>query len=1147
MSLKMRDLLGQKQTFVLLCAILISFFRAGLSFSEEDAQPSGRIVNLSGTVEIQRKDGSPWEKAIPGILLFPGDRVRTDRNGWAALIMADESLIQVGSDSSVFLKKISRRAGWFRKIATEPPDSGISESDYILERGRIWLRNKNVNQEIRIVTPFVSTSIRGTELDVDMNSMGAVTVSVLEGRVVVENEYGPVSVNALEQVVAEPGLPIRKHILLTPEDSVQWTISIQPAVDRIYMLAQKAGKADAGWQYLKDGDTARAFEAFESSGPSPDPYRLLGKSVALCLSRDFSKARAVLYEIESMWPDFHEAPAFGSLLSIVSGNRVLALESAEKALAFYPEEPFHHVLKALALQAGFDLDGAMESTLKALRIDPGHTEGLLNLTRLKIAAGSLNDALECVGPVLKKEPGNADAWNLKGFILLAMRQTSSAAESFNSAVSFNPFLGEPYLGLSLCYMRQGEKEKTFEQIATAVLMEPRRSAFLSYWAKMLYEARRFDQALDILQQAHHLDPRDPTPFLYRSYILRDLNRLHEAADAMQKAVELNGNQAVYKSRFFLDRDIAVKSVNLALLYKKLGIAEWGGSRAMTALKKDYQNFAAHDFLANELVYLHGESAPETRSAQLKSFLLKPATANTFNSFNNYTVFFDQPSLGGTITGWAGNMGYQEGKLDIYGALPEYDNAFQLTTEGYSRDGWQGHDWEDQRKIKGSFKWDATYKDTLSFQAEASDYKTGDLSGRTNYDSVPDGKNKERTEIENISLGYVRHFSPESFIMLHAQREARQESYRDTHLAGTGTAAVFPFTFDYRYDYNKHEWLDDPYPVVQGLHSLKIGRHNLSYGALIYGSEREYNQSAMTNTNYYWTGTRILASNALTRTLVHSKRPRSSISVYAQDIWNLSDSWTLEGALYSDHIRNVNSEKDLKWSNDYINPRFGIIFNPTPKDRLAFSYLKYLEPYPTVARIDAIDVAGHFLPSFFEGSVIEEKALSYSREWEKGYFAVKGFANTPNLEYLTIENNRTVEKKIDQKYNGFETAANLLFMKDMSLGAGFTYFKVDKDMVTPLMEGDNRWYWAVVTKTHESGITVSGGLSWYDTDYDAPAARNSEFLVSQGSIEYEFPKKKARIKLKAVNMLDRHFNGTILSNWASLIPQQSYSLMLELNF
>ena len=76
---------------------------------------------------------------------------------------------------------------------------------------------------------------------------------------------------------------------------------------------------------------------------------------------------------------------------------------------------------------------------------------------------------------------------------------------------------------------------------------------------MLYEIERFDKALDMLDRAAELDPRDPTPFFLKAIIFRDLNRPGEAIRTLNHAVKLNDNRAVYRSRYLLDRDLAVKN------------------------------------------------------------------------------------------------------------------------------------------------------------------------------------------------------------------------------------------------------------------------------------------------------------------------------------------------------------------------------------------------------------------------------------------------------------------------------------------------------------------------------------------------------------------------------------------------------------
>ena len=50
-----------------------------------------------------------------------------------------------------------------------------------------------------------------------------------------------------------------------------------------------------------------------------------------------------------------------------------------------------------------------------------------------------------------------------------------------------------------------------EEISKAVLLEPQRSIYLSYWARMLYQLNRFDKALDMLTKRPTLIPKIPRP------------------------------------------------------------------------------------------------------------------------------------------------------------------------------------------------------------------------------------------------------------------------------------------------------------------------------------------------------------------------------------------------------------------------------------------------------------------------------------------------------------------------------------------------------------------------------------------------------------------------------------------------------------
>ena len=106
--------------------------------------------------------------------------------------------------------------------------------------------------------------------------------------------------------------------------------------------------------------------------------------------------------------------------------------------------------------------------------------------------------------------------------------------------------------------------------STATLLEPKVSLYPELPGKGVLPAARFPEGLAALASAKRLDPRDPTPWLYASFFLRDLNRQVDALDELRHAIALNDNRAVYRSRLLLDRDLATKNVSLAKLYNQLG-------------------------------------------------------------------------------------------------------------------------------------------------------------------------------------------------------------------------------------------------------------------------------------------------------------------------------------------------------------------------------------------------------------------------------------------------------------------------------------------------------------------------------------------------------------------------------------------------
>ena len=91
---------------------------------------------------------------------------------------------------------------------------------------------------------------------------------------------------------------------------------------------------------------------------------------------------------------------------------------------------------------------------------------------------------------------------------------------------------------------------------------------------------------------------------------------------MQRAIELNDNRAVYRSKLLLDEDLAARSTNLARIYDDLGFQQRARVEAWKSVTADPGSFSAHRFLADSYSTLQRHEIARV-SELLQSQLLQP--------------------------------------------------------------------------------------------------------------------------------------------------------------------------------------------------------------------------------------------------------------------------------------------------------------------------------------------------------------------------------------------------------------------------------------------------------------------------------------------------------------------------------------------
>ncbi len=904
-----------------------------------------------------------------------------------------------------------------------------------------------------------------------------------------------------------------------------------------------------GWISLEQGNSIDALAVFERV-KTPDAMTTLGTAMAHTRNGDFEKADLLLSRGRSLYPNhagflFHRAevriamrdlitasqllgsltqtnPDYGpgwSLLSIMmiargDADTKTALEAAKRGVRAAPDSPAAFLVLTYAYQAGFDLDKAMSAVNHSLSIDPAYVPAMVAKARLLFGTNRTDDAFKMIESAYKQTPENPEVLNLKGFLQLAGRESEAAAESFKSTLNADPGMGEAHLGLALVHMRLGNLADAMEEITTAVLVEPRRSLFVSYWAKMLYQMKRFDRALQALDYAKALDPLDPTPFLYEAIILRDLNRPTEAVAAINQAIRLNDNRAVYRSRFLMDRDLAVKNIDQTILFQDLGLADWARSKALASVKTDYHNSAGHTFLAGVLLSMD-DRLRSGSSENLLGIMLQQANLNSLNTFQDYTSFFETPSVNGALSGTSGNHGTFGGEAIVYGALPSANLAFNSIVDYGETEGWRGTNGARTRGGGLSLKWDPSPKDGImllssQLKSNAKDRQTDPYE----YDapSLPDDHRENHSN--HITLGYRRSLSPEADLFLmgkHTEFDLNSLSNTSFWLDQTEGIALFQTASD-RMDLSSDQ--------VQGHLLYQFKDHQLILGLL-----HQWRKRSVDNNSFYeyyllydgWWYDLLSDSDATVQTVNDEYQ-----SYYCQDIWHITSWLTLETAFYYDVLKNHNLYSAVEQQQEKVNPRLGLIFTPTVHDTLRLAGFRYLTPF-TIDRLDPTDIAG--IPLFrnnFENAVTEEYDLAWEHEWESGYMSINSFY----LESQTEEKNVSgIVSSWPAQIKGFEPVWNQILWKGFGLSLRYRFLDIENDYSSNKNREDHLTS-ATLNFIHPGGF-FAGVSQSFRKEYFKESDRNTENIwLTDLALGYKFPGKRGGLRVDLKNVFNHKFNWVV---------------------
>ncbi len=1055
------------------------------------------MVSVQGTVELQKPGGTRWQPVKLNDTLCPGDIIRVLNNSRAELALANQSVLRINENTTITLEGVDEDRTTLVDL--------LKGAALFFSRG---------TRKLKVKTQYAIFGVRGTEFFIRVEERQAF-MSVFEGTVLAENQAGSLTLTSDQSTVAEAGKAPVLTVVARPRDAVQWALYYPPVL------------------YWPPGETP--------FGAADDVRFLAYRASQLLSVGRVNEAKADIDQALRIDPNFSDALALQSIIAVVQNEKEAALSLSQKAVKADPQSATAQIALSYARQARFDLEGARTSVEVAVKSDPQNALAWARLADLQASFGELGKALEAAKKAESLAPDLSLTQTVLGFAFLTQVKIDEAKKAFEKAITLDQAAPLPRLGLGLAKIRGGNLEEGGGEIEIAAGLDPGDSLVRSYLGKTYYEEKRTELDGREYATAKKLDPNDPTPWFYDAIRLQTVNRPVEALHNYQKAIELNDNRAIYRSKLLLDSDLAARQSSLARIYNNLGFQQLGLVEGWQSVNTDPTNFSAHRFLADSYAALPRHEIARV-SELLQSQLLQPinitpiqprlAESNLFlissqgpsiAGFNTYNPLFNRNQAVLQAGGLAGSNSTWGAEGVVSGIYDKLSLSAGYTY--FDTDGWRTN--ADQKdSIANIFaQYEFTYKTSLQAEYRYRDTRKGDT--RLRFD--PD--NFYPNLIENVTSNSIR------FGLLH-------RFSRSSDLIGNFMYSEGDFTGDNKFEIPIPF---EPFPGFSVPATLQINANtktdNEAYSGELQYLFRSNYVDFISGAGYFDTDSKITVDRNQTVILspplpsipipttpenndADVNHPNVYFYSYLKPLQNLKFIIGVSGDFFNGGVSKVEDR-------DQFNPKLGLIWNPFLNTVLRGAVFRTLtRTLLNDQTLEPTQVAG--FNQFFDelrstdawryGGAIDQKfseSIYGGAEFSKRELKVPvsvGEATFPN-----------------QRVDWDEYLGRAYFFwtphKWLSLSAEYLYEKFDYDIESNpgVEEVKTHSFPLGINFFHPSGLGASLKATYYDQKGIFQKLNTGEFYrgeddfwVVDAAINYRLPKRYGFITIGATNFFNEEF-------------------------
>jgi hypothetical protein len=556
------------------------------------AQPAaGSVIARKSGEEVRFVDVSDWRFVDLRQDVVAGDYLRTNATGNLAVLFSDRTQMRLGRNTTLLVKNVGPS----------------TDAAFALESGTIWARAERGGLGLTVETPAAAAAIRGTDWTMTVEGNGRTSLTVLEGKVELANQFGSVTVSQGEGAVANIGSAPTKIVNVNPDDREQmlFFLSLRSSFDVLPAsplsspdmrkargeITAKAPSARSGEDWLTLAEVSLSYEGREAARQAAEHARRFrltrAQTARLSLidamiagaekrygeaARLFEKAgrhldprrRAMAtyggyYARALADPNRAEAPPknagegpYAAMAEALTAAFLVDFQAAiailKKAEQRYPKDPTLPAGRAKLALLVDDREQVEEAVSRALSIDPDEP-GALEV-RASYRAAIKNDLEGAYADLVRASElaaGSTSIWNTLGLLQDARGASREAETALKRSIELDPQDPVSHANLAFLYLSQDRTEEAKAEIDAALAADPTFDMALVARGRYYLQTGEVDKARDDLLAGTTANPAHAQGLLLLANAHYDKGDREPAEQALENADRLDMNDPVVSS------------------------------------------------------------------------------------------------------------------------------------------------------------------------------------------------------------------------------------------------------------------------------------------------------------------------------------------------------------------------------------------------------------------------------------------------------------------------------------------------------------------------------------------------------------------------------------------------------------------------